>query len=130
MLNEFGRVGKGNAIAIIEDSEDMRSMLQEFLGSLGYEVHAYNSAEEFLPLAHSARHYFSLLVSDVQMPGLTGLELLERLREKNNSLPVILMTVIPNRKEEQIAASLGACAYLEKPFPLSEFIERVREKVS
>jgi DNA-binding response OmpR family regulator len=125
MLNEFGRAGTGNAIAIVEDDAEMRSMLKDFLVSLGYEVHAYHSAEEFLKHAASSKRYFSLMISDMQMPGMGGLELLEKMQKENISFPKLMMTASPSSKDERVAISLGACAYLHKPFPLAELIKRL-----
>lgn len=127
MLNEFGRVGNGNAIAIVEDDEEMRSMLTDFLVSIGYEVHTYADAKEFLQVMSSTKNYFSLVISDVHMEGISGLEMLGRLRRRHSFLPVLMMTAAPNAKDQQLAESLGALGYLKKPFSLAELVTHVQK---
>jgi two-component system response regulator AtoC len=130
MLNEFGRVGKGNAIAIVEDDEEMREMLADFLAYMGYEVHAYPNAKEFLEVVGGAKRYFSVVISDVHMDGINGLEMLGRLREIDLFIPALMMTSAPNTRDRKLAESLGAAAYLRKPFTLAELITHVRKATS
>lgn len=126
MWNEYGRVGPGNAIALIDDDQEMRAMLQDVLAEEGFEVHGFESASEYLRTAGAANRYFSLILSDVNMPGSSGIDLLRSLRESNGRTPVLLMTAAPNAADERAAQGLGVGAYMRKPFRLHELLTQVR----
>jgi FixJ family two-component response regulator len=82
--------------------------------SLGYEAQAYGSAEDFL--ASPARSDAACLISDVQMPGLSGLELQQRLVAEGGRLPIIFITAYPDAQVQQAALQGGALCFLSKPF--------------
>lgn len=108
-------------IAVVDDDESVREALRNLLRSVGYEVQAFCSAEDFLERPGSEA--FSCLVTDVQMPGMGGLELQKRVVASNMPLPVILMTAFPRDHVRQQAEALGAAGFLTKPFDASGMIE-------
>lgn len=110
-------------IAIVDDDESVREALRNLLRSVGYEVRAFCSAEDFLGRPESDA--FSCLVTDIQMPGMGGLELQKRLVASGPPLPVILMTAFPREHVRQQAEELGAAGFLTKPFDGSRMIECV-----
>ncbi len=110
-------------IAIVDDDESVREALRNLLRSVGYEVRAFCSAEDFLGRPESDA--FSCLVTDIQMPGMGGLELQKRLVASGMPLPVILMTAFPREHVRQQAEELGAAGFLAKPFDGSRMIECV-----
>jgi FixJ family two-component response regulator len=82
--------------------------------SLGYVATTFASAEEFL---QSERvHDTSCLITDVQMPGLTGLQLQKRLIDEGRRMPVIFVTAFPDETTRRRALEAGACGFLKKPF--------------
>jgi FixJ family two-component response regulator len=101
-------------ISIVDDDASMREATRGLVRSLGYAAAAFASAEEFL---ESDRvDDTSCLITDVQMPGLSGIELQSRLAETGRRMPIIFVTAYP---EERIRARVlegGACGFLSKPF--------------
>lgn len=106
------------AIFVIEDSAEFRSLLLEYLGTLGYGVHAFASAEEVMQhIGSAAGPAPELVISDIHMERLTGFQLVRELRKVTPGLPAILMTAFGSPEIEEQAIEQGA-AYLEKPFRL------------
>ena len=99
-------------IAVVEDDDGLRASLLRLLRSLGCDAHGYASADEYLRDTMAAS---DCVVSDVQMPGTTGLELLRILRERGRCPPVILMTAFPSDAVRRRALDRGASCFIEKP---------------
>jgi FixJ family two-component response regulator len=112
-------------IAVVDDDEAVRVALGNLLRSLGLGVAAFGSAEEFL--ASPARRIASCLIADVQMPGMSGLDLQRHLATIGNRVPVILITAFPREHIRQQAEAEGAIGFFAKPFDgglMIECIER------
>ena len=101
-------------VLIVEDEEKLRRVIQLRLSGEGYEVTQAASAEEALPLAPRA----DLILSDLRLPNMNGLELLALLRRQNAMAPVILMTAHGSVGAAVEAMKAGAADFLEKPFAL------------
>src|SRR5213080_851089 len=101
-------------IAIVDDQHFARESLRDLLESLGYAVSTFDSAEQFLESGRLAET--SCLISDVQMPGLSGLELQSQLAADGHHIPVIFMTGFPEQRFRIRARSAGAVGFLSKPF--------------
>ena len=101
-------------ISIVDDDELARDGLSELVESFGYEVISFSSAEYFL--RSKVITDTTCLITDVQMPGLDGLELQEALQAQGNHTPVIVITGYPNGKHRIRALENGAVGYLSKPF--------------
>lgn len=99
-------------IAIVEDDQLVRTATASLIRSAGHRAEGFASAEEFLD-QDIAR--FACVISDVQMPGLSGLDLLRLAGERCAGLPVILMTAFPDPRIARQALAGGACCFLEKP---------------
>ena len=110
-------------IAVVDDEECVRAAVANLLSSLGLEVAAFGSAEEFLasPVAASA----ACLITDIQMPGMSGLDLQRHLAASGNRIPIILMTGFPKEQARQQASAHGAVGYLAKPFESRQLIELI-----
>ena len=101
-------------ISIVDDDEAVRVATGSLVRSLGYVAATFASAEEFL---NSDRLIdTSCLISDVQMPGMSGVELHSRLTANGYRMPVILVTAFPEEKVRARALKAGAVAFLTKPF--------------
>ena len=108
-------------ISIIDDDALARDGTQELVESLGYKAVSFSSAEHFL--ASGAIAKTTCLITDLQMPGLSGFELQEALRSQGHRTPVILMTAYPNESRRNRAIAGGAVGFLSKPFDEASLIE-------
>ena len=101
-------------ISIIDDDALAGDGIRELVESLGYRAIAFNSAEHFL--GSSMISQTMCVITDVQMPGLNGLELQETLQSQGRHIPVILITAYANEKQRARAMNGGAVGFLSKPF--------------
>jgi FixJ family two-component response regulator len=112
---------KKDLIAIVDDDESVRQALSALVRSLGYAALVFPGAEQLL--ASERRHEISCLISDVQMPGLNGVELYERLAGPvQKPVPTILITAYPTGALRQKADKAGVDCFLAKPFSEDELI--------
>lgn len=111
-------------IAIVDDDDAVRVGLSSLLRSYGYVAHAYDSAHALL--AGGALADCHCIITDLQMPGMSGIELLEQLRRDGNALPLILMTAFPEESLRKRALHAGAACFLGKPFGASELLRCLR----
>ena len=101
-------------IAIVDDDESMRKAITGLMRSVGLAAEAFSSAEDFIAspqVCHTA-----CLVSDVNMPGMSGLDLHRNLVRSGNNIPTILVTAYPSEAVRSRALSAGVLCYLIKPF--------------
>jgi FixJ family two-component response regulator len=105
---------KTPVISIVDDDEAVRLALRSLVRSLGYVSNVFASAEEFLESSHL--NETSCLISDVQMPGMNGIELQNRLKILDRRTPVIFVTAFPDERSRARAFEAGAIGFLEKPF--------------
>ncbi len=112
-------------ILIVDDDRGQRSLLETFLHSQGYATQSAGSGEAALQLLSEEK--FSMIISDVRMPGMSGLETLRRVRQKHPDLPVLLVTAFADIRSAVNAMRDGAVNYLAKPIDLEEFIASVRK---
>jgi FixJ family two-component response regulator len=100
-------------ISIVEDDQYVRESMRKLLASLGYAVETFSAAADFLasPLLPAT----ACLVSDVQMPGMTGVELHKRLINAGYAIPTILFTAYPDEDVRRRALKAGVVCYLCKP---------------
>jgi two-component system response regulator AtoC len=118
------------SILVVDDDTSVRSYLSDFLTSCGYIVECLESGDQALARL-SAGHVPSLLVLDVVMPGISGIEVLENLKKLNSSVPVIILSAVGQTKTVVDAMKMGAADFLVKPFEEQELelaIENVFEK--
>ena len=114
-------------IAVIDDDESVRLATKNLLRSLGYLVETFSCAEDYLNGA--GKRGVSCLISDVQMPRMTGLELQDKLLERGDHTPMILVTAFPNEKGRAKALAAGAAGYLVKPFDGQALIDCVEAAI-
>jgi FixJ family two-component response regulator len=101
-------------IAIVDDDDSFRHATMSFIRSLGYAVAEFASAEAFLKSDRLAEA--DCLISDVQMPGMNGVELQGKLIAQGYHLPIIFMTAFPEIRARAQALAAGAIGFLAKPF--------------
>ncbi len=112
-------------ILIVDDDPGQRSLLTTFLSGQGYTPTTVSSGEEALRELKSSP--FKMMISDVRMPGMTGLETLRQARTLHPNLPVLLVTAYADVKDAVGAMRDGAVNYLEKPIDLDELLHSVRQ---
>ena len=108
------RSSKPLTVAVVDDDEAVRHALSNLLASLDLGVATFASAEAFL--ASPACRDAACLIADVQMPGMSGLDLQRHLSESGNRLPVILITAFPQEHVRRQAEAEGAFGFFAKPF--------------
>src|SRR3989449_6753639 len=116
-------------VLVADDDEDSRRLLCEVLEANGYEVGAVGdglAARETL----SRDGGYGIVIADLRMPNESGLELIQNLRKQKLNYHFILMSSFISGPERELAKELGAHALLEKPFRLSDLLDRVAELVS
>ena len=116
------------SIWVVDDDEAMRSSLQWLMESVGMNVQAYSSADEFLASHYPGRH--GVLLLDVRMPGMSGLELLEKLTKEQMVPPTIIITGHGDVPMAVRAMKQGAIDFIEKPFNDEVLLDAIRRAVN
>jgi FixJ family two-component response regulator len=116
--------GKAKMVAIVDDDDLMRTALQGLLKSAGLLAQAFPSAEEFLRSGH--QHDTACLITDIRMPGMSGLELQAQLTADHCRIPTIFITAHGDAKMRMQAMRAGAVEFMAKPFDDEALLESVR----
>jgi len=116
-------VSKGK-ILIVEDEKKIARLIQLELEYEGYETATAHTGADGLSLFQGQQ--FDLLILDVMLPGLSGLEVLRRIRANNQFIPVILLTARDSLPDKISGLDLGANDYMTKPFEIEELLARIR----
>src|SRR5438477_8105798 len=116
---------KSPRVLIVDDDAGQRSLLDSFLRSQGFDTVPVASGEQALELLRAGD--FRMMISDVRMPGLSGLETLRRARQEHAVLPVLLVTAYADIREAVGAMRDGAVNYLAKPIDLDELVATVQQ---
>ena len=111
-------------VAIIDDERDMRLSISQWLALSGYEPESFASAED--ALVHIGSNYPGVIVSDIKMPGMDGMQLLKKLMGQDSGLPVILITGHGDVPMAVEAMRLGAFNFLEKPFEPEDLTQLIK----
>jgi DNA-binding response OmpR family regulator len=111
-------------ILLIEDNAELVLTLRQSLGALGIQVDASGDGHQADRLLRE--HAFDIVVLDLALPGLSGLELLGRLRERGDTVPVLVLTASGDTHDRVQGLNAGADDYLAKPFDLAELEARLR----
>ena len=109
----IGHVKKTPVISIIDDDGSVRTATESLMRSLGFVAHTFASAEEFLQ--SRSVDETSCLISDVQMPHMSGIELQSCLLARGNRTPIIFITAFPDENVQTRALKAGAVCFLVKP---------------
>jgi two-component system, OmpR family, KDP operon response regulator KdpE len=113
----------GARILVVDDEIEIVRALQRSLAAHGYKVFTANSGEEAFEL--TSRHRPDLLLLDLLLPGMSGLEVCRRMRAESN-IPIIVLSVKGAERDKVEALDLGADDYVSKPFGIEEVLARVR----
>ena len=114
-------------IAIVDDDHSIREALTSLVRSLGHFAIAFECAEDLLKSRR--RRSVSCMIADVQMPGMTGFELYNRLVASGEPVPTILITAFPEERARERALQAGVIGYLTKPFSEDELLACIRSSL-
>ena len=115
------------SVLVVEDEEQMRTMLEDNLQFDGYRVTAVSSGED--ALSELERQSYSLVLLDVRLPGISGFDVCRRLRSRGTRVPVIMLTARTQEADRIAGLDVGADDYVSKPFSVRELLARVRAQV-
>lgn len=107
-------MAKKHVISIVDDDESVREGTADLVRSMGFSAEAFSCAQDFLTSSHLPGT--SCLITDMLMPGMTGLELYDRLFQSGYLIPTILATAYPNERDLMRSRAAGVICYLAKPF--------------
>jgi FixJ family two-component response regulator len=108
-------------IAVVDDDESFRIALVESLSSLGYWADGFPSAEEFI--VEGGEGSYDCLITDIHMPGISGLDLKRLLADRGSRMPVIMITALAETGLEARVAAAGVVFLLRKPFEADALID-------
>jgi FixJ family two-component response regulator len=118
-------IAKRGSVFVVDDDPSVRRSLKRLMSAAGYDARVFSSAEEMLALEGWPSP--CCLVVDINMPGMTGLDLLERLRRDGSQAPVILISGYADPVTIARARTSGATAFLAKPFAASALLAQVEQ---
>jgi FixJ family two-component response regulator len=111
-------------VTIVDDDQSVRDSIVDLIGAMGFDAEAFERAEDFL---NSARvETTSCLITDMRMPGMTGLDLLDRLVASGRAIPTIVITAFPQDADRARAVQAGVVCYLAKPVDEGELAACIR----
>jgi FixJ family two-component response regulator len=110
-------------IAIVDDDALVRESLGDCMESAGYAVESFGSAEQFL--ASGSARDAACLILDIQLPGITGLELQGRLAGANNRVPIVFVSAQGTQANRDRAMRQGAAGFLSKPFRRDDLVKLI-----
>ena len=113
------------AISIVDDDASVRAATARLLRSMGFSAHAFASAKEFLSSAQLRET--ACLIADVEMPGMSGVELQDHLIATGHTIPTVFITAFPDERVRDRALNAGAIDFLSKPFDESRLLECVEQ---
>jgi FixJ family two-component response regulator len=111
-------------VSIVDDDDSMRAALQDLLESVGLSARGFASAEEFL--SSGKQHETACLITDIRMPGMSGLELQAKLNAERCKIPIIFITAHGDEKMRMQARREGAVEFLSKPLDNENLLDSVR----
>ncbi len=111
-------------ILVVEDEKKVASFIRQGLGEEGYAVDVASNGEEGLAMARDGVH--DLIILDIGLPKMNGLQVLQELRRRKVTTPVLLLTVRATIEDKVLGLDAGADDYLTKPFAFQELVARVR----
>ena len=126
--NEGARMGSSNSVWILDDDRSIRWVLEKSLSKNGLATKCFESGDELL--SRLTEESPDVIISDIRMPGIDGLELLSTIQERHPELPVIIMTAHSDLESAVASYSRGAFEYLPKPFDIDEAVAMTRRALA
>lgn len=114
-------------ILVVEDEPDLNDVIAKKLESEHYAIDRCLDGDEALDYIHCAE--YDAIILDIMLPGISGLEVLKRIRQQNNKTPVLLLTARDSIEDRVAGLDKGADDYLVKPFAFDELLARIRAMI-
>lgn len=118
----------GDHILIVDDQPGIVLLLKEILESDGYEITTASTGKEALQAIHN--HTFDLIILDYRLPIVNGFEIVKQLQKENQTVPIIMMSGLPEKVSSKIKEYKQIVAMLAKPFNITEVSDLVRENIA
>ncbi|MCC5942855.1 MAG: response regulator transcription factor [Balneolaceae bacterium] len=115
---------KTNSILVVEDNKDLLNLLQINLKDQGYVIHTAENGIAALDIFHTQNP--DLVILDIMLPKMDGLEVCKKIRIENRSVPILMLTAKAEEVDKVLGLELGADDYMTKPFSIREFLARVK----
>lgn len=112
-------------LIITDDDQEIRHLLSEFLSKHGYQVSTAENGDQLLTLLADQASAYDLIILDVMMPGLDGLEVCRRVRQES-AIPIIMLTAVSDDTDKILGLEFGADDYIAKPFNPREILARIK----
>jgi DNA-binding response OmpR family regulator len=119
-----GAAAPATQVLVVEDEPDMQLLISDNLEFEGYDVTTVRRAEDALDAIE--QRAFALMILDIMLPGMSGLELCRRLRAQGARVPILLLTARAQESDRVFGLDAGADDYITKPFSIAELLARVR----
>jgi FixJ family two-component response regulator len=119
---------EGPLIAVVDDDRSIRNATQDLLNAAGFSTLTFENAKSFL--GSSVRASADCLITDMRMPGMTGLELHEHLATSGTAIPTVIITAHPEQHSRERAREAGITCFLTKPFTPDELLACVRKALT
>ncbi len=116
-------------ILLVDDQRDIVRLLHSTLQTLGHQLDIIDAPSGEEALLEASRRKIDLLVTDYLLPGITGVELMRKIRARNTELKVIIISGVTERKARSEMLNAGAMAIFDKPIPLADFLDAVERSL-
>lgn len=116
---------KNPVLSVVDDDESVRASISSLIRSLGFTARAFASAEEFL--SSGDIEATDCLIADIQMPGMSGVELQQELIARGPTPPIVFITAFPQERIRQQVLSAGALSFLSKPCDGGVLVEQIEK---
>jgi len=113
---------------VVDDEKGVSDQLKDFFGKRGYNVFAATSGDEALRLVKKEKP--NIIILDIVMVGMTGIEVLREIKKINPKIRVIMLTALEDDKTRSICKELGASAYITKPYNFEDVLKAARKLVN
>ena len=113
-------------VLFVEDEPDLGNVVKQYLEVMDFDIEWCTNGKTALSTFKEKSHAFSMLVIDIQLPGMDGFELAERINRINDTIPFLFLTARNERKDRLYGLNLGADDYISKPFDIDELVLRIR----
>ena len=117
------------SVLLVDDQRDIVRLLHSSLQTLGHELEIIDAPSGEEALLEASLHKIDLLIADYLLPGISGVELMRKIRARNPSLKVIFITGMTERKARNEMLNAGAVAMFDKPIPMADFLDAVERSL-